>query len=301
MEAYTLRVKQYSSNISVSKQSQTIPSSPSILSSGLVDTSNSRMEYEVTIEATYTAPASTEITFGFENINTSTQKLVSSNNVTVYADSNNTATATAIYHVLGTSNLTPVVTVSVYGTQSALYEPTINITTSASYDSTFLISGYVTALESDPSFSSSSVQITANIYQTSNTEVLILPKKFVDAINCEGDGRLTDGRYVHYNSTNNYTIYPSDWHVSGAAGKYLIPFESCAVDPSHIIMRNSTQKYANIFISGVNCYLTALDTGSAINDYIIDVYCGAITYDQLNAYSWGMSQQNVTLNSIYSY
>lgn len=158
-------------------------------------------------------------------------------------------------------------------TARASYTPKIN----ADYESSFYITYYITAKESDYS---GTMEYPNGITDTK------YPKDFIKAVQMNGSGITTDGRYLHYDSNTGKYSYLAPitcTQTTPTAGR-TIAVDNTKIPRYHV--SGSTYKRGKVFIQGIGERM-AEDAGGRIQAFHIDVYTGegksSMTYHVTNA------------------
>lgn len=300
---YTYTAANYN-NLDVVYLDKMIPSSTTLVSLGIVNRGQSKIVYEITLTYRYITESTAPVTFTFQNINTSSVKLMSSSSVTVIPDGE-VASVDATYHVLGDINFTPVASVSINGSVLDSFNETINFDAYefVRYESQFKITGYITALESDPEYQGGTIQSITAINKTNNTSITLnLTSSFISALNLQGSAYLNDGRLIQYGN-GSYSVYPAGTTILGATSTPVIADETCAVDDYYVIRHGGNNKFSELYVGGFEGYLIANDAGGGITQYKIDIYCGAMTENDFynGGRTWGSTNQYVFLSGMMGY
>ncbi len=298
---YLFRTKNYPPELSIDSVEKIIPES-TLLQNSYVQKSICNIACEVTIGYKYPTSSSSPVTFHFEELNTNTVKLAS-NAYQIVTPSNGYAIAYVTYHVFWGTNFSPTVSVSINGNEVNTISQQIVFSAyeSIPYSEQFYLTGYITALESDSEYQSGvmeTIQVTDFFMGTSFS--LTLDQKFKDAVKHQGSAYLNDGRLIKYYGDTFY-VYPSTFVNTGYTGTPVIPFQTCAVDGARVVSINNN--YSLLCLEDYGLSLIANDRGTLINDYDIDIYCGAMTMSDFNAqnYPWNNKNTEVSLNGMMGY
>ena len=302
---YLFRTKNYPTiaELSILSIRKKIPETTSLLPTGVV--SNGQIVCKIEIDYVYPISSATPVTFTFQNFNTPTTKLVSNPSVVV-TPTEGCAIATATYHVFTGTNFAPSASVAVNGSTVASINQSISLDISSPipYEGQFRLSYYITALEWDPEYQSGVTETIQALDSSTNTVIeLTLDKKFLDEVDTQGSGRLNDGRIIQGGWQYYYNIYPYTHIICGAGGTPVVPYETCAVNQSRIIMEANYNRFSQLQIDGVNNLLIANDIGGAITEYRIDVYIGEKLVSEYlaNEPSWNWKYKDVALSGILGY
>ncbi|MDE6748671.1 MAG: 3D domain-containing protein [Lachnospiraceae bacterium] len=256
--------------ITLSKTEQIIPKTASqdLVNQGII-------LYKITVTAnvidssTGRAYANKPIIFGF-NTN-SKVKLVGSDTST-----NSNGIAKAYYEVRGTTKFT--VTAKCPNVTKTL---DITPAESCSYESSFYITAYIIALESDYSSSEK--------VEASGISDYKFRKKFLDAVKLNGSGYSSDNSfYIRYNSSTGK--YEKKDPVT-ATGTTPTVNRTIAVDNYYIPRYNTTKQYGCVDITNIG-KRKAEDAGGGISGYHIDVFVGNGTA-KVNSFAYSNQYKSV--------
>jgi 3D (Asp-Asp-Asp) domain-containing protein len=251
--------------VSLSYSSQVIPTSTSLLSQGVV--LDGKPTYRVTVSASVTTNYNfSGATVTFNNPNTtnvvSVGTATSTLNPIYIGGGLYSATVSNTYDVRGTVSSFSC-TATVGGTNySGTKTSTISFNTPCNYTSTFRITYYVIAKESDYTGSYTS---TASGISTTK----LFKSAFLSAVKLQGSGYSHYNEYMQYNpSTGNFLIVTTP---KTAMGTTPTVNKTIAVDPYFIPRRSGN--LAKVRITDVGDR-QAEDGGGAITGYKIDVFYG---------------------------
>lgn len=252
--------------ITLSFVSETIPTSTSLLTSGVVE--NSKPTYRVTVRATVSNSTNfSGATLTFNNPATTTVVRVGNATTTLsptYSGGVYTAKAETTYDVRGTvSSFSCSATIGGTG-YTGSKTSTISFNVPAYYTSSFKITYYVIAKESDYSGSYTS---TAPGIASSK----LFKPAFLSDVKFQGSGYSHYGEYMQYNaSSGTFTIvsYPQT-----AMGTSPTVNKTIAVDPYYVPRKTVSAGLAKVRITDMGDR-QAEDGGQKITGYHIDVFYG---------------------------
>ncbi len=252
--------------ITLSFVSETIPTSTSLLSQGVVQ--DSKPTYRVTVRAKVTNSTSfSGATLTFNNPATSTVVRVGSATKTLsptYSGGVYTATAETTYDVRGTvSSFSCTATIGGTG-YTGSKTSTISFNVPSYYTSSFYITYYVIAKESNYSGSYTS---TAPGISSSK----LFKPAFLSAVKVQGSGYSHYSEYMQYNSSSgtfSIVSYPQT-----SMGTSPTVNKTIAVDPYYVPRKSVSAGLAKVRITDVGDR-QAEDGGGKITGYHIDVFYG---------------------------
>lgn len=228
-----------------------IPNSTPMLSKGVVQ--DGIITYQVTVRVRI---LNSGASYGNKSVSWTTS--ASSSNVRIKSSDSTTNSAgytSATFHVRGMEKFP--VSVKCAGLES---KKTIDIGTRATYLSSFKITQYITAKESDYSGNKISVSGLTGKYKSA----------FLNDVKVQGSGVGDDGRYIKYYAGKFSYNKPTT-----ALGTTPTVGTTIAVDPYYVpcVIRNGAAKKGHVEITGIGRRI-AEDTGGAIKNFDIDVYMG---------------------------
>lgn len=265
-----------SATVTLTKYINQIPTSSA---QGLDLVNQGQVLYRITIKATVTNSSGGLISLvpiTFSDPNTSLVKLMST--ATRTTDSN--GAAYAYYEVRGLTafSCTATLNSATYtGTKTTSFVPS----NPATYESSFYITCYNIASESD--FSGSKISVSGISGYTFKSD-------FIAAVKLNGSGYTTNGFYIRYTGSDTYSI----GNPVTSTGTTPTVGKTIAVDNYYIPRYNSSGTYlrGTVYLSNIG-YRSAEDSGGAITGYHIDVFVG-VGKAAVNAFIYQDSYQNLT-------